>query len=289
MSPPLHLLGLMPRSWIKAASRLQWRHPLLKRMFDNVATWIRRGDRTVLTGAGRGLRLNVGRSNAGYVLGTSELPVQEAFNLLIQPSMTVFDVGANIGFFSMIAARLVGPNGRVIAFEPLAENAALIARNAALNGFAHVTVRPEAVGASEGEQCFATSEVPSWGRLASLAPPPDRELGKIMVPVRSLDSMIAQSEVPAPALIKIDVEGAELSVLEGARKSVAFFRPLLVIELHGTNRKMAALLNALNYEHIVLGRSGTMDEAPWNAHVVAALRGDQRLAVRRAQLTGPAV
>lgn len=282
----LRVLRIVPRPWMKAAARLQWRHPVLKRLFDRLATWIRRGDQTVLTGVGRGLRLEVGTSNAGYVLGTSEPHVQEALRLLITPGMTVFDIGANVGFFSMIAARLVGPGGRVVAFEPLAENAALIARNAALNAFGNVTVRQEAIGSADSRQEFLTSEVASWGRLASAPAPPAQQVGRIQVPVRTLDSLLEHHEVPPPAFIKIDVEGAETEVLAGARGVLQRLCPLMLIELHGTNARVQEQLDAANYGLVVLGTEHRLlHDAPWNAHLVAAPSSDRRLARHRAALT----
>ncbi len=90
------LLGPLPRSWVRALARLQWRHPLM-RVFDAVAARMRCGDQVVL-GAGRGLRLNAGPPKDGYVLRTSEPHVQEALRLLVIPGSRVFKIGANIRF-----------------------------------------------------------------------------------------------------------------------------------------------------------------------------------------------
>src|SRR5690242_341237 len=105
------VVGLLPHSWIRTVSRAQWRHPWLKRGFDLVANRIRNQDGTIRQGVGKGLRFNPGASSPGFLLGTTESGVQNALAALLKPGMTVLDVGANVGFLSVIAARLVGPTG----------------------------------------------------------------------------------------------------------------------------------------------------------------------------------
>ena len=105
-------VGLFPRAWIKTASSLQWRHPHAKRAFDAVARRMQNRDDEIQQGLGKGLRFNAGRSAAGFVLGTTEVGLQTAFGLFVQPKMTVFDVGANVGIYSIISARLVGEWGK---------------------------------------------------------------------------------------------------------------------------------------------------------------------------------
>lgn len=83
---------------------------------------------------------------SGLVRGTLETSVQEAMRRLLPRGGVFFDVGANIGFFSLIAARLVGPDGKVVAFEPVPATAALISENAQRNGLATIDVRERAVG-----------------------------------------------------------------------------------------------------------------------------------------------
>ncbi len=280
-----HVVGRLPRSWLKAAARVQWRHPWLKRAFDWAAAWVRRGPAPIAHGAGRGLLFDAGPGNAGYVLGTSEPHVQQALELLVAPGMTVYDVGANVGFFAMIAARLVGPEGRVICFEPVAENAGFIARNAELNGFRHVTVRHEALGRTDGEATFLLSETPGWGKLAGVGDVPPGARGTITVPVRRLDGLLAAERLPPPDLIKVDVEGAETAVLAGATDLLGARHPILVIELHGTNHDVAQALDALRYRTIVVGSNTGVREARWDAHVVAFPPGLDRLVAQVPALT----
>jgi FkbM family methyltransferase len=281
------IVGRLPRKWIKAAARLQWRHPWLKWTFDRVAALIRSGEHAIQQGAGKGLRFAPGISNAGYVLGTSEPRVQRALELLLTPGMVVVDVGAHVGFFSVVAANLVGRQGQVVCFEPLEENCRLIERNAKLNGFSHISVRCEALGDGDGKARFVTSTVASWGRLAQVSDRVADQTGEVEVTVRRLDGLIAQRTIPPPHLIKVDTEGAEAAVLAGASDLLANQVPVLLIELHGTNREVADILDSHGYRTIVLGSGTGIRAAPWDAHVVAFPTARETVAALVPSLTDP--
>ena len=95
--------------------------------------------------------LPLDHAHAGLIVrGTLEPPVQEALRRLIAPGAVFYDVGANVGFFTILGARLVGPAGRVVAFEPVPACARAVGRNIELNGFAHAEIREAAVGAAGG-------------------------------------------------------------------------------------------------------------------------------------------
>ena len=265
----LTITRAVPVSWVKAISRAQWRHPLLKRSFDWAANHFRNQDATIQRGVGQGLRFNTGRSNAGYMLGTTEPRVQHAFASLIQPRMVVYDVGANVGFFTLIAARL-SPQGRVVAFEPLPENSQRIRHNIALNNLQNIIVRSEALSDTDGQTQFQVSSEPTWGKLVSVSKDTGGQVGTINVKVSRLDSLVEAGEIPIPQLIKMDVEGAETGVLRGAESTLRKARPLLLIELHGTNQTIARLLENLAYSAAVLGDPRGIIDAPGDAYVAAA-------------------
>jgi len=86
--------------------------------------------------------------------------------------------------------------------------------------------------------------------------------------VRRLDSLIS-SGLPKPDFVKMDVEGGEVDILTGATKMLQDSRPLLLIELHGTNEAVAAILEKQNYSIQVLGTTQEIREAHWNSHIVA--------------------
>ena len=265
----LRIAGALPMSWLKAISRTQYRHPLLKRSFDWAANHFRNQDGTIQQGVGEGLRFNTGRSNAGYMLGTTEPRVQHAFASLIQPGMVVYDIGANVGFFTVIAARLC-PQGRVVAFEPLPENLERIRHNVALNNLQNIIVRSEALSDTDAQSRFEVSPEPTWGKLVSVGKGIGTKVGTIDVKVSRLDSLVKAGEIPIPELIKIDVEGAEIGVLRGAESTLHQARPVLLIELHGTNQAIASLLESLAYSAAVLGDTRAITDAPGNAYVAAA-------------------
>jgi FkbM family methyltransferase len=263
------VVGRLPRSWIKAVSHAQWRNSLFKHGFDWCADQMRDRDGVIQQGIGKGLRFNTGRSNAGYLLGTSEPNVQEALATLLRIGMTFYDIGANVGFYSVIGARLVGPTGRVIAFEPLPENAERATYNARLNSLANVTVRREALGREDGEGHFLVSEEPTWGTLENANKTPNRLVGEMPVPVRRLDSLVTGSQLPPPDVIKMDIEGGETDALEGSLETLFRFRPILLVELHGTNTGVAGILKRADYAAGVLGSRLSITESPWNSYVIA--------------------
>jgi FkbM family methyltransferase len=212
---------------------------------------------TIQRGLGRGLRFNGGSSAVGFVLGTHDIDVQNALARFLAAGMTAFDIGANVGFTALLAARRVAPNGRVICFEPLPENARRIAHNSSLNGFSFVEVQQIALSRSDGEAEFFLSEAPTWGRLAQTGPAP-KQSGVMRVPVRSLDSLFATDALPLPHFIKMDVEGAEADVLAGGRTLLSAARPIMVIELHHTYDIVVGELEGLDYIARPLTTTGTV-------------------------------
>lgn len=147
-----------------------------------------------------------------------ERPKVEALRAMLRPGMTFVDVGANTGFFALIAARLVGPTGRVLAIEPEPENCTRIQRNIELNGYGNIDVVEVALADADGEaQLHLASD---HGHHSLLTTSPDRVGRTITVPQRTLDSLLAERGVERVDVMKIDVEGFEVEVLRGARQTV---------------------------------------------------------------------
>jgi FkbM family methyltransferase len=139
---------------------------------------------------------------------------------VLRPGDVFFDLGAYLGPFSLLAARLVGPGGRVFAFEPDPATRALLERNLAANGAANVTVVPCAVGDSAGTVAFVASG-DSAGRVG--------EGGDVRVPQVTLDAFCEQHGVQ-PTVMKVDIEGGEAAALD--RSAVARRVRALVLEIH---------------------------------------------------------
>ncbi|MGH2839244.1 MAG: FkbM family methyltransferase [Solirubrobacteraceae bacterium] len=236
---------------------------------------VRGGTYTIPFGAGHGLRLAAGSlslssAQAGGVLrGLHETQVQEALRRCLPPGGTLVDVGAHVGYLTIIAARLVGPAGSVVAVEPVPENARAIERNATLNGFANVRTIEAAAAARSGEAELITVADTLWTRLASVGEHP-LESDRSLVRTVALDDLLEAGELPAvPDVVKIDVEGAELEVLEGMRGMLAGGATSVICELHGTNERFAALMEELGLAVTNLDGPGPIAEAGENDHALA--------------------
>jgi FkbM family methyltransferase len=210
--------------------------------------------------------LPLDHAHAGLIVrGTLEPPVQEALRRLLGPGDVFYDVGANVGFFTLVGARLVGPMGRVVAFEPVPWCAHAVARNIELNGFAHAQVREQAVGGADGRERLLVVGEASWSHLESTGRHADVR-DEIDVAVVALDSLVAAGAIPPPDVLKIDTEGAELQAIEGARETIARHRPAIVCELHDTNTAFVALMDDLGYRTTNLdGPAGVAVAGPVHA------------------------
>lgn len=185
-------------------------------------------------GVGANLRMDLRHASAWYGHGTNEMPLQLALAAHLHPGDVFYDIGANVGFFTLIAARLVGPRGRVVAFEPVTANAAAIRRNIALNHFTNITVIEAAVSDHEGEEDLLVTDHGGGAALTSAKAPPAHP-GSSHTAVRTatttIDGLLAREEIPAPVMVKIDVEGAELEVLRGMPETMRRIRPKIVCEV----------------------------------------------------------
>jgi FkbM family methyltransferase len=199
----------------------------------------------VAAGPGVGLRIARAGASADYRRGTNELPVQAALADHLRPGGVFFDIGANVGFFSLLAARLVGPGGRVVAFEPVPALAARVRANARRNRLATVAVLEVAVSDAAGATFLVLAAHPGGAALAAAAPPPDAT-GTIEVATAAVDDLVAAGRVPPPTVVKIDVEGAEAAVLRGMARTLLAHRPVVVCEVDGPDAAaMAARRSAV--------------------------------------------
>ncbi|MFH1154556.1 MAG: FkbM family methyltransferase [Pseudomonadota bacterium] len=194
----------------------------------------------IISGVGAGLKFNIGMSNPDYALGINELPVQHAFKKFIKSGDIVYDIGANIGFFTMIAAMLVEKTGYIYAFEPVTGNVENILKNIKLNNFLNITVIDRAVSSSTGKEDFYLTKNYGGHTLSSVACPPD-VIAKIIIETVSIDELIAEKKIMPPDIIKIDVEGAEIDVLKGMVNTLKQYRPTVIYEID--DRTLSKLQN----------------------------------------------
>lgn len=225
---------------------------------------------TVRRGAAKGLRRKGGFGWVPEVLWGSSHEHRSLRSLRLE-GLTVYDVGAFEGVVTLFLSRAVGDSGHVVAFEPNPTNAARLRENVAINGLENVEVREIALAKEPGTATLAFN--PREGGYGTLTPAGDRERA-IEVSVATLDGLVAGGLAP-PSFMKIDVEGLECDVLEGARATLAEHAPRLMIELHGyadrraNAERLLGILSPLGYgiEHVETGRRVTP------ANVDVALEG----------------
>jgi len=190
----------------------------------------------ISTGPARGLWLKVEPYlEERYLSGCPEPGVQGEIVNHLRAGACLYDVGAHIGFYSLLAARLVGGDGRVVAFEPDPANASVLQANVSRNGLSQVEVIQAALWSHCGVVTFQRSaaEHPELSsRRGTVVPSHATDLGSRLIEVEAV-KLDAFSEYRClPTMIKIDVEGGEIDVVNGAERLIALSRPVLLIEVH---------------------------------------------------------
>ena len=196
----------------------------------------------ILQGPGRGLRWIVGSYNHSCWLGSYEQEKQIALRDLVGPGDVVYDVGAHVGYFTIILARLVCPNGVVYSFEPFEENFGYLLKHLRLNGITNVVAVRGAIGPVTG--------------MGHLQPGPHSAMGRLggdtgtTCPVYNLVEYIAANKLRPPSLIKMDIEGEEARVVPSI---IGYFGPQkvkLLISTHSDEitTSLVRLLSARGYQ-----------------------------------------
>ena len=164
--------------------------------------------------------------------GTYEPEVREIFRALLPVGGVAVDVGANVGWHTLLMARLVGEGGHVLAVEPNPSVRACLQENLNLNRFRHVEVVPDALADADGTAEFIAPEAdnPGAGDGHVVCATEIGERQVIGVETRRLDTILSAMLVERLDLIKIDVEGFEWPVLMGGEQTIARFRPHVVFE-----------------------------------------------------------
>jgi FkbM family methyltransferase len=162
------------------------------------------------------------------------------------PNSVFYDVGANVGFYSLLASILVG-SGKVFSFEPVPRNLSYIRRHLDLNHINNADVQALAISDKDGVAQFRVEETNSMGHLSSD--------GSIRVVVAAIDSLIQDGKIPPPNYIKMDIEGAEYRALLGARMCFEKYRPMLFLATHGkeTHEQCCTLLKSWGYRVTLVG------------------------------------
>ena len=197
----------------------------------------------------RSLRLTDGRlrfvcdlrsGHAREVCFMGYLEPQETVVLcsLLRPGHCFVDLGANWGYFTLLAADRVGPSGKVVACEPHPVLLDLLRANVRLNGLSQVDVYGEAVADVEGEMDLAGFDLATsnWGVSRLQHANGDGSVPTYRVPTVRLQSLLYRSRIEQVDLLKIDIEGAEAFVLPGLGDAFAHHQiKAVLLELHPTN------------------------------------------------------
>lgn len=272
----VHALERIPRERrLRWAERAREIFPPSGVVMDAVGAWYGRAPLTIAGGPAAGMfvsteHLHLGHAHLGVILrGDLEMSVYRAMIRTLKPGDVFYDVGANMGYFSLVAARMVGPAGRVVAFEPVPECAEGVRRNLALNDLGHASVLEVAVGDRVGRAELQVVTEASQSVLCGLTT--NRTTREVIeVEITTLDALVGAGTIAPPDVVKLDVEGAELLILRGMRKTLAAHGPMLICEVHGEKAAFAALIDDLGYRSHHLDGPFPVAETPGEQiHVLA--------------------
>ena len=199
----------------------------------------------VLRGPLRGARFVLGTlagegGGATVYFNMVEPEQTSAFVGSLKEGNIFFDIGANVGYYTILGARLVRPGGRVFAFEPMVRNLSYLYRHVELNGTTNVTIIPAACSDSLSLAVFSSGANPAEGHLNDGVLSPGNEAIHSPIATITVD-IVAERFGIAPHVMKIDVEGAELSVLRGADKTIRSAKPQIFLSTHSNELRSACL------------------------------------------------
>lgn len=214
----------------------------------------------VLSGPLRGMRWIAGAATHGCWIGTYEREAQRVFAERIAPGDVVYDIGANAGFFTLLASKLAGPSGAVYVFEPLPRNLEILKKHVHLNRVENVHVIPLALSDRVGRSHFSIAANAAMGGLSAH--------DGIEVEMTTLDAL--RGTIPPPAFIKMDIEGGEHDALSGGRSLLREIAPSILLSMHGyvQQQRCTELLREEGYALEVI----TAAEAEGNFVVLAVKR-----------------
>ena len=209
----------------------------------------------------------------GYVYGNWEPAVTQAILSYAKRGMCAFDIGAHLGYYSLLLAKCVGPAGRVVSFEPSPVNFSTLQRNILLNNLDTVELINLAVFSKSGtiEMSVSSTDTASGDWSINRRANGD----SIQVQTISLDQFCETNQV-LPDFLKIDVEGAEYDVLIGGRETIGRSQPTMLVELHHFDGDLAAnrvpdLLSMWNY------RIQWLEKWPQTSQILAQPSSTKRL------------
>jgi FkbM family methyltransferase len=257
-----------------------YKWPFLARMIRrslNAAAPEGLSETTIAAGPARGLKMLLDlQLEKDYWLGTYETDLQAAAAKLIQPGSVVYDIGANIGYISLLSAQLSGLTGKTFSFEALPANVERLMTNISINGLgSRVTVIHAAVIDTDQRVTFLTHPSGAMGKALGSAGRDEQYNGRITVPGLAVDTFIYDQNHPEPDLVKMDIEGGEGSALAGMQRLLSEKKPIFLIELHGEQAAHQVWDCLLQYDYMVFEMTHSyslishVDDLDWKAYIIA--------------------
>jgi FkbM family methyltransferase len=204
--------------------------------------------RLIVRGLASGYRICVSPAeNLGYLLGTAEPHLQRVIKEYVSAGDTVYDIGANMGYVSLSLAKQVGRRGSVFAFEPVPQNVDLLRKNIEVNRLGNIRLLDVAASDKPGSAVIRIAGNPSMASM--IWHKNDPSATRINVRTVAIDELVEAGDVGDPSFVKIDVEGAEGSVVQGMRRTIAASQPVLFMECSDAGRATTwGVLRELGYQ-----------------------------------------
>jgi FkbM family methyltransferase len=204
-----------------------------------------------------------------YFMGDYEKEVVDVFYEYAKKSKVIYDIGANIGYYTLIAAKANKDSAKVYAFEPFPENVAALKRNIEVNNQNNVKVLDIAISNSTGMASFSDSDNNVANTLCEDSPT-FKENKSIKVRTSTIDELVHNKTIEVPDLVKMDVEGTELEALTGAKNTLKEHHPVIFLSTHnchvpGIHKKCIDFLADIGYriEYLNFRENKTLNDDPW--------------------------
>lgn len=206
-----------------------------------------------------GCKLYLIPNDPGISLELTRFGIHEPVTTLIvmekiKKGMVCLDCGGNIGYYATLESNLVGKEGRVIAVEPSPVNFRYLKKNLELQNQGNYEVHNIACGKEDGEITFVIHKISNMCRFANEGEQESEDKKLVKIPVRKLDTFLADKKLDRLDFLRMDIEGSELKLFEGAKEIIKKFKPMIQIELHlghlgpENTRKLLLYLQGEGYE-----------------------------------------
>jgi len=207
----------------------------------------------ILATAAKGKHWIAGSGPHSCWLGFNEFTKRRLLAKEVYAGSVVYDIGANVGSYTILASVLTSSSGQVVAFEPMKDNLDYLRKHIQLNKLENVHILDTAVSDKSGEMRFKSHPDHLQGRLDPT--------GDHIVRITTLDEYINSPGARPPNFLKIDVEGGEAAVLRGAMNVLSNYKPVIFLSTHGqeVQRECERLLSNAGYKMSLIGR----DPSEW--------------------------